>query len=73
MTNMSLDQVFQRFQEIMKETHGVPPEKILELWNKNSFCSRILESGGRRGELCSKKCVKNELYCRDHLKYKTDL
>jgi hypothetical protein len=70
---MSIDKVFQRFQEIMEEKHGVSPDKTLELWNKNSFCSRVLEAGHRSGQLCSKKCVKNELYCRDHMKYKSDL
>lgn len=64
---MSTEQVFERFQELLLEK-GVSKEKLLSIWNKHSFCMRFLSSGPRRGAICEKRCVKNELYCKPHLK-----
>ncbi len=64
---MSTEQVFNRFQELLLEK-GVSKEKLLDIWNKNSFCMKYLSAGPRKGGMCNKKCVKNELHCRTHLK-----
>ena len=65
---MSIEQIFIRFQELMNEKHKIEKQEISKVWNKNSFCFHPLSSGKNKGSLCHKKCVKDELYCRSHLK-----
>lgn len=60
-----MEKIFERFVELMEE-NNVPKEKLMEVWNKHSFCMKILTAGPRKGLSCNKKCTKNTLYCRDH-------
>lgn len=65
---MSTEQIFRRFQELMKEKHGIPEQDITKVWNKTSFCSHILASGKNKDTECGKRCVKDQFYCKSHLK-----
>jgi hypothetical protein len=61
---MSIEYVFERFCEIVSDQ--VEKKEILKEWNKHSFCFHVLTSGGRKGELCEKRCVRDTFYCKAH-------
>jgi hypothetical protein len=61
---MSIEYVFERFCEIVSDQ--VEKKEILKEWNKHSFCFHILTSGGRKGEMCEKRCVRDTFYCKAH-------